>query len=117
MGKSLVLLLGNKVRDATHSPGMTPPWERACYLSERGRQTLGQLRLAAAQRQAARAQCGLQLRDGLLQGRRIGLRLRRAVALEHLQAEPNQVDTVHVALARRLSSALSQLHLLPSQPT
>ena len=86
-----MLLLGRKGQNATHTPANLPACGLACHLSERGSQPLGQLRLAAAQGQAARAQCGLQLRDGLLQGRRIGLRLRRAVALEHLRAEPNQI--------------------------
>lgn len=55
------------------------------YLRKRGCQARGQVRLPAGHGQAVRAQRGLELRDRELCGRRVGLRLWRAVALEHLQ--------------------------------
>lgn len=55
------------------------------HLCKRGGQAGGEVRLPAGQGEAVHAQGGLQLRDGELRRRRVGLRLGRAVALEHLQ--------------------------------
>jgi len=58
---------------------------RSAYLGERGGKARGQVCLAAGQRETARAQRGLELRDRQLRRRRVGVRLGRAVALEHLR--------------------------------
>ena len=58
---------------------------RSAHLGERGGKARGQVRLAAGQREAARAQRGLELRDRQLRRRRVGVRFGRAVALEHLR--------------------------------